>query len=287
MIKNFSLALLFSCSVFYAQQQTQIVDAETQKPIPYAKLILKDKDYYKNTEENGEIRLKKDEEISEIQAFGYENLKVGNFATKFLMKPKFIEINEVEIARPKFEKNYKIGSLKVKGSFGAGFNQITSSFWGKVITFNTYKDELLFIKKISFKTIASNKNVIIRLLIYENINGFPGEILRSEEITCKAGHNKLQEFSPKQISFPKEGIIIGFEWIFNETNRYETSVMMNDTGETKKVFMFSPALAGSDDEESNTIFGSLSEGKWKFQKIVYSNEKRFRFNPAIQIELTN
>jgi len=108
------LALAFSCFVFYAQQQTQIVDSETQKPIPYAKLILKGKDYYKNTEGNGEISLEKDEEISEIQAFGYENLKVGNFATKFLLKPKFIEINEVEIARPKFQKSFKIGVIKKK-----------------------------------------------------------------------------------------------------------------------------------------------------------------------------
>ena len=63
-MKKIFVLVFTSISTFYFSQQKIIVtDFETQKPIPYAKLILKGKDYYRNTEENGEITLEKDEEV--------------------------------------------------------------------------------------------------------------------------------------------------------------------------------------------------------------------------------
>jgi len=66
-------------SAFTFSQKIKILDEETWNPIPYAKLLLKDKDYYKNTEENGETILESGEEIAEIQSFGYENFKAEKY----------------------------------------------------------------------------------------------------------------------------------------------------------------------------------------------------------------
>lgn len=99
-------------SSFILSQQIKVLDEETRNPIPYAKLILKDKDYYKNTEENGETFLENNEEISEIQSFGYENLKVENYKNIYLLKEKFTEIDEVKIVRPQLSKSFKLGKVK-------------------------------------------------------------------------------------------------------------------------------------------------------------------------------
>ena len=107
--------LLFSSLTF--SQKISILDEETRSPIPYAKLILKDKDYYKNTEENGQAQLENTEEISEIQSFGYENLKVEKYQTVYLLKPKFTEIEEVEISKPTFSENFKIGKIEKSSTF--------------------------------------------------------------------------------------------------------------------------------------------------------------------------
>jgi len=283
----FTLALIISSTLVLAQK-IKILDAETREPIPYAKIILNGKDYYKNTEKDGEIVLEKDEQISSVEYFGYENLKVEKYKSVYFLKPKFTEITEVQIAKPKYQNNIKIGSLKTYGSFGGGINRTSSAFLGKVITFNNEKNETLFIKKISFKTISYKPNTVIRIMIYENVNGLPGEILQSEEITCKAGINKLHEFFPKQMRFPKEGIVVGFEWILNENNLYETTMKMKGSNESKKVFSFYPQISGSkEDTNKDRIIGVYNEGKWHFQSVEDSGYVKIKYNPAIQLELTN
>lgn len=287
-MKKIFVLVFASISTFYFSQQKIIVtDFETQKPIPYAKLILKGKDYYRNTEENGEITLEKDEEVSEIQSFGYENLLVQENKAMYFLKPKVIEIDEVTLVKPKFAHSFKIGSLKTHGFFGGGGSSGKTNIWGKIITFDYVKKSQIFIKKISFKTESSKKNVVIKLLVFENNKGLPGELLLSEEVVCKEGFNKLQEFSPKHLTFPKEGVIVAFEWILNETNRTEVKMTIKDSQITKKIIRFLPDISGCKEEEPRTISGSLVDGDWNFQRTYFSNEPRFKFNPAIQLELTD
>lgn len=97
MIKIFIATLLIKSMFVYSQNRIRVLDAENHKPIPYAKLILKDKDYYKNTEEDGGTVLDENEDLSEIQSFGYENLKVEKFQQTYLLQPKFNEIKTVEL----------------------------------------------------------------------------------------------------------------------------------------------------------------------------------------------
>jgi hypothetical protein len=73
---NFSVFVSLSTTVF-SQTQIKVLDAENKTNVPYAKIILKGKDYYKNTEQNGDVTLEKDEEIDHIESFGYENYSVS------------------------------------------------------------------------------------------------------------------------------------------------------------------------------------------------------------------
>lgn len=282
MIKIFSFAMAFLCSLSYSQQQIQVLDAETQKPVPYAKLILKGKDYYRNTEENGKITLEKDEEPAEIESFGYENFRTEKFQSVYLLKPKFIDIAEVEIVRPKLSKSFKIGVVKKTNNFyGAG--NINWSV-GKEIK-NELLSEPLFVKSLKFYAkLHQKKSATIKLNIYRSDTGVPAEIYRSYVITCYKNKKFTEYIFEKPLSLPKEGFIIAFEWIFNNENQFQQVMIFN--GKKKTVIAHEPMIGAIQDEPKNIILGHLIDGRWNYNNS--SNHVSHKMgNLGIELELTN
>ena len=220
MKNTLSIICLFVFSVFYTQK-ISVLDAETQKPIPYAKLILKGKDYYRNTEENGEITLEKDEEVSEIQSFGYENLLVQENKAKYFLKPKVINIKEVQLEKPKFENSKNVGTLN-GDIFGFGGLAAT---W-TVANFFPYQEnysQTKFIKSVRFLSNFNKKSKgKIKLVFYKNEDGRPSEnIWKTYIVECKKAE-KLTEYKlERPIPFPHDGLYVGFEWIVNKENTFK------------------------------------------------------------------
>lgn len=292
MIKKMSTSAFFLFSILsFSQTQIKVLDSENQKPIPYAKIILKDKDYYKNTEENGETNLEKNEEISEIQSFGYENLIVKNTQTSYFLQPKFINIQEVEIFKPK--NTISITESKIKKEFPSHFFRTGISNW-TILNFFEYKSnypQKTFINKIKIHTAVkkNKKPAKINLVIYDNDNGKPSsEILQKYIIECMPG-NKITELNLQKspILFPKEGIFIGFEAILNEENSYYEDVVYIDKDgkkETKKMKVINPDVY-SEKTDINTIWISTN-GKWfPYSGLHLSQSQNRRL--SIQLELTD
>lgn len=276
-------------AALFSQNRIKILDSENQKPIPYAKLTLKNTSYYKNTEENGEAVLEKGEEISEIQSFGYENLKVEKFQQAYLLKPKFNDIETVEITKPKFQKSFSVGRIK-KNSMG--FSASTRS-WVIVDLFkNEISDEKIYINKIKIPTevYKTVKEATFNLVFYTNDNGKPSlEKLGSMVISCKTGKNITEiDLSKNLIPFPKEGLFIGFEWIINEQNKYNytTTVVHIDGTKEKNVTRqgIAPTFKGYESIDSNIL--SNNHSKWHH---IFKNKKvnNSNYSLSIQLELTN
>lgn len=292
MIKKMSTSAFFLFSILsFSQTQIKVLDSENQKPIPYAKIILKDKDYYKNTEENGETNLEKNEEISEIQSFGYENLIVKNTQTSYFLQPKFINIQEVEIFKPK--NTISITESKIKKEFPSHFFRTGISNW-TILNFFEYKSnypQKTFINKIKIHTAVkkNKKPAKINLVIYNNDNGKPGsEILQKYIVECMPG-NKITELNLQKfpILFPKEGIFIGFEAILNEENSYYEDIVYIDKDgkkEIKKMKVINPDVY-SEKTDINTIWISTN-GKWfPYSGLHLSQSQNRRL--SIQLELTD
>ncbi|KUJ51974.1 hypothetical protein [Chryseobacterium sp. JAH] len=287
---KFLILISFLYPLLMFSQKIKVIDAENQKPIPYAKLILKDKDYYKNTEENGETLLDKGEEISEIQSFGYENFRTEKYQSVYLLKPKFIEIAEVEIVRPKFQKAFKLGIIK---NNSMGFSASTMS-WVVVDLFKAdVSNEKLFIKKIRIPTKVEKaiKEATFNLVFYDNEGGKPSkDKVNSILVTCKSGKNITEiDLSKTPIQFPKNGFFIGFEWIVNEQNKftYITDIKYPDGKRLKNVMQqgIAPKFQGYESEASN-IFSFSGNLQWKNilnkKKINNSN-----YSLCIELELAN
>ena len=224
----FTLLNLLFISAF-SQQKIKVIDAENNQPIPYAKIIFIGKDYSKNTEENGEFTLSESEEIDKIVCFGYEDFLVKTNQNVYSLKPKYKEIDNVEISKPTNANSFTLGEIikNSNHSFIASKNT-----WGVVDLFkNDENTSKTFIKKIKFlsKVVDIKNPAKINLVFYKNENGKPSnEIWKSFIISCEKG-KKINEFSFEKnpILFPKEGVFIGFEWIMNEENSYTKKVTNN------------------------------------------------------------
>lgn len=282
MLKNFSFLTIFLYSFCYTQQQIQVLDAETQKPVPYAKLILRGKDYYRNTEENGETSLEQGEEILEIESFGFENLKVEKNQEIYLLKPKFVDIDEVKIAKSKSSKTFRIGKVTKENTFYG----VNNTIWmvAKKMK-NHVSEEPLFVQSLKFYSrLYSKKSATIKVNIYYNENDIPGELYKSVIVTCFKNKKITEYIFPKSFLLPKEGIIVGFEWILNQENSYQKTMMMN--GEKKEIIAHDPMIGSIKETPKNIIFGNLSDGGWKFVNGS-NNINRSSGNLGIELKLTN
>ena len=92
------LLLFIFCSCFLFSQtlkKIKIVDSETGKAIPNARIILADQIYYSN--DDGSISLPKDTRQFEVSVSGYEALKNAKFQSIVKLKPLYNDIDEVKI----------------------------------------------------------------------------------------------------------------------------------------------------------------------------------------------
>jgi len=88
--------------VFFAQQKIQILDSETSKPIPNARIISSQNVYYSN--DDGFILLPENSNKQEISAIGYISEAVEKHSAIIKLKPKYLNIDEVKIVSIDFKK---------------------------------------------------------------------------------------------------------------------------------------------------------------------------------------
>lgn len=240
MKNTFTIIFIFLFCLIFGQEKIKIVDAENNQPISYAKIFFKGKDYYKNSEENGEFTLSENEEIDKIECFGYEDFLVKTYQNVYSLKPKYKDIEGVEIIKQKNQNTFTLGK-KIRStnhSFLASKNT-----WTIVDLFKNDENTLqkTFIKKIKFlsKVVDIKTPAKINLVFYKNENGKPSnEIWKNFVVSSEKG-KKINEvsFEKNPILFPKEGVFIGFEWIINKENSYTQKVTYNKKNSKNETFI--------------------------------------------------
>jgi len=91
--------------LFFAQQKVQILDSETSKPIPNARIISNQNVYYSN--DDGYILLSENSNEQEISAIGYLSETVKKYAPIITLKPKYLNIDEVKMVSIDIKKILK------------------------------------------------------------------------------------------------------------------------------------------------------------------------------------
>lgn len=285
-MKILYLYFIFQTIIIPAQTKVKITDAENQNSIPYATIIFKNSNTYKSAENDGTIEISKDENIVEIQAFGYETLKVHNFQNVYSLKPIYKNINNLEIYKSQNTIHIRAGKIKkeiFKQSLGSNSSNLI------ILNLFNYKSDypkLTFIKKIRFLSDVDYKeSATINIVLYKNTEGKPsGEVWESFLVICKKGKN-ISELSleNKNIVFPKEGIFIGFEWILNNENKY---LLEKHDGRYQKEIVtgINPQILTQKNSETNIFVKSKIEHNAKNQFKFPNNDNR---SLSIELDLSN
>ena len=213
--------------------------------------------------------------------FGYEDFLVKTYQNVYSLKPKYKEIDNVEISKPINANSFTLGEIikNSNHSFIASKNT-----WGVVDLFkNDENTSKTFIKKIKFlsKVVDIKNPAKINLVFYKNENGKPSnEIWKSFIISCEKG-KKINEvsFEKNPILFPKEGIFIGFEWIINEENSYTKKVTYDKKNSKNETFI-NPEIYYQKSEK-NELYAKI---KSIWMKI---NQKEKYNHLSIEIDLTD
>ena len=97
------------------------------------------------------------------------------------------------------------------------------------------------------------------------------------------------DLSKHAILFPKEGVVIGLEWMIIEENKYLFEYKDTKSKKTNSFVTYAPSLVINYTEEENSFH--FSGGKWRKRSRAISNSGREWdgkiMTPAINLILTN
>lgn len=249
---NLLFFLLLSLSTLTAQISGVVKDSLTGNPIPYVNIWVENGDLGTNSEIDGTFSLKAtfDQKII-FSSLGYENKIIfGSTSDIILLHPKIYELNEVVLEKRKGKNRVSYGDfsgLKLNsGVTNTGQDEV--HIWGKLIQANEKIKKHPYLESIEFKTRSQLKNVVMRLRFYEvNKEGIPlGDLITDEIIvSVKKGTNLNRvDLSRFHIKIPEEGIIIGFEYLKLEQNKFEYTYTVQGEKGKKKGFRYEPSIVG-------------------------------------------
>lgn len=221
---KFLFLIIFLSSFTLHSQEVKISD--DKQSIEYAKIFFKDKKYYRNTNVTGKLQLAKDEQIAKITAVGYEDFYPDGNASSYILIPKTKTPNNLA---PRNKKKYDQGTTTINDAYKTPLvSNGNGNTFAHLIT-NKFT-EPTFLKKIKFITENEHKKTkVIFLKFFKNKDGLPEEEIFGIPIYCKNGTIKQTvNLSKENITFPKEGLFVGFEWINISDNEFDSNVNKSD-----------------------------------------------------------
>jgi hypothetical protein len=232
----------------------------------------------------------KEEKLLVFSALGYHSKKATSKNQVILLKPKVFELNEVVVTFPKKTKELEIGE-----AHKVHISQLSGNkpwIYAKLFNYDIKYKETPFIKKIVFYSNSDIKGAKIKIRIFGFNDSIPTDDLIDEDIivTVKGGMKKNTiDVSKYNIELPKNGVVIGLEWLIIEENKYFFTYKETKTKEKVSLENYAPSLVINHSTEE--IAFTYSKGKWYKNKRHSSNfmkDWNDKVNtPAINLILTN
>jgi hypothetical protein len=286
-MKKFILLFLFTISAT-AQIKGVVKDGVTKQPIAYVSIWVENKNIGTTSEENGSFELNISENENLIfSVLGYETktISVKNIS-EILLIPKINEIEEVIITSSLNTKQLEIGD--VKKVFYLPEPQDIPWLFAKKFNLDENNLEIKYIKELIYFTYSVVENGIFRARVFEvNENGLPGDDLISEEIIVnvkKGKHKTIVDISKYNIQIPEKGIVVCFESLIVDQNRYLQIGRSIKSKKKNMSFNYSPHIGYFHHNNIETY--NQKSGKWVSFSKEYNKEKKHPI-PAINVTLSN
>jgi len=291
------LILLFLLSVpVIAQKSFFVKDRSTNEPIPYTAVFTDNGNFKRNAEPDGSFIIPSEilDEVFVFDAVGYE-LKKQLLTDIVFLEPKSEVLDEIVIVPSLGSKEVKVGRIRkmipFSGySYGMAATRDNQAVWSFGRMFPYYKeyDETPFIKKATFLLKSKDKKSTYGIKIYEaDENGKPNQLLHDNVITgvAEKGLKKSQiDLSELNIRFPKNGIVIVFEWLTIQDN------LVEDTNNNEIRLKYNPTFEAEEIKNPNEALVKLSAAQTEWQttmeaNIIFNESKSYTL--MCELTLTN
>ncbi len=284
------LIIVVPCSVF-AQLSGIVKDSISGEPIPYVNIWVESENTGTNSEENGSFVLHISEEKNIVfSALGYETKTISSKEiAKVYLRSKNIQLEELILEKPKQTEELVLNDYKGKKVRSCVSNSGLEKvhIWGKIIDYNNSVVKYPFIKKIQFKAKSKVKVAKMRLRIFKK--PYPEQELKDlieDDIIFEVKKGKREvtvDLSPYNLSFPKEGILIGFEYLKIEQNKHVYSNSIRGKKGKHRSFKYEPTLRAYKNTNPNNGVVVLIEKNNKFMYYHIISE----IDLAVKITLSN
>lgn len=282
--------LIVFTNILSAQIKGIVKDSISGKPIPYVSIWIENDNIGTTSEENGtfELNTSKDKKMMFSNVGYHKKIATLNSNNEILLKPKSIELDNVEIIKLKKSESLTIGNSVFKrvNYLQGKFPQILA----KKFDYDSIYKKTPYLKVVEVFTQSEIKNATfkLRILLHDTLNDIPLIDLANEDIivTVKKGRNKTKiDVSKYKIKFPESGLDVGLEGMIVESNKYIYSFKYD--GVNTNSVIYAPAIICNYVEEQKA-YHFLST-KWMKRKPNYNEkeEKYLVLEPAINLVLTN
>lgn len=267
-----------------------VVD-ENNIPIPYVNIWIENENIGTTSEDDGSFKIDLKEENKNLvfSAIGYKK-EVFKFKEKIVLEKQIYKLEDVVIQTSKQTKEIEIGdSKKIHHTQLSGDKPW---IYGKLFSYEANYSETSFLKSIIFFTNSRKEEAKIKIRIYEVKDSIPTDDILYEDliVTVKKGMRKNKiDVSKYKIMFPKNGLIVGLEWLIIDYNKYYFDY--KDGKSEKSLVNYAPDLVINYSDIENSY--RFSGGKWKKNKLIFFKTKNKNpwdnkvMVPAINLVLTN
>ncbi|MCG8412081.1 MAG: carboxypeptidase-like regulatory domain-containing protein [Bacteroidales bacterium] len=289
--------LLFLPKIFLAQKEIncKIIDIESTKPIPYANIWIKNTNIGVTSNHKGDFSLKIDNlhlnDSIIISSIGFNDtlIKISRIQSTINLKPKTYQIPEIT-AFPRQITEYVLNDLSETKFKGGIMNDTTPLIAGRYFPHNNKIIDQSYIKSVIIYSRDSHKGKLsLRLYSFDTLNIKPIKELINKRIIVKTKKSIFFKAKPIEVDlseyrivFPKEGVLIGVEWLIIPENRYSVTFSKINGKKKEKRTMYSPSLCATIDKKNFKY--SYRGGFWN-GKIISKNRPEHYFNPAISLKL--
>lgn len=277
------ISLLLTPWICASQISGTVIDVQTEKPITFVNVWVKNSLKGATTNEKGVFHIKNGVvgDTLLISNLGYEEKQlVAKTNNPIKLIPKEIALDEVIVIPLKEEKISELKSYKNKGKIKDFYFNGHYSL-ARYFPYNEQFNDHPFIKSVSLITLSALKNdVSFRVqLIRANKQGRPTKIPLSEYYLVTAGKGKNEvkiNLLEEKLLFPENGFFVVVDRLNLEENKFSNKLAKN---------ILQPAI-GIEPEDSETVTWMSFGGLWihpnDLQNFAGTNK-----NIAVNIELTD
>lgn len=308
-MRKLTLLLLFASTSIYSQIKGIVLD-ENNKPIPYVNIWVENENIGTTSNEDGTFNIDANaEKVLVFSAVGFENLKTKVKAGQnVVLQVTAQQFREILIRKRTEKDKIEINKFNSKAitSFHLANNKPT--IIAKFIRNSSVIEKHPFLKKITFLSDCQTPTAKIKIRFYDiAIGGNPGEDYSNHNVivSVKKGKRTVTlDLSDKNISIPKEGLFLAFEWMIIDENKYIYNYTLDSKNVKQIGALYDPKKKiYTDGQDYQPYIGTLRSnefstwhfigGKWsKIIKRPENSDSKNRYTGAtgdlaVKLTLTN